>query len=148
MIFITGGAYQGKTEYAMKNFDVKEENILNCEGYDGTMSPEFYFMKNTAGIKCVKNLQELIKSAVEAENLSIQNMTMENMIEDIKDSLEELTERNPDVVIIMDEVGSGIVPIEKGDRDYREAVGNVGCFLAQNASKVVRVICGIGQVIK
>lgn len=148
MIFITGGAFQGKTEYAIKNLGVREADILDCEDYDRTTSPEFYFMMNTVGIKCVKNIQILIKSAVEPENLSIQNMTVEDMVEEIEDSLEGLFEKNPGMFFIMDEVGNGIVPIEKSDRDYREAVGNIGCFLAQNAERVIRVICGIGQVIK
>jgi adenosyl cobinamide kinase/adenosyl cobinamide phosphate guanylyltransferase len=34
MIFITGGAFQGKTEYAIKNLGVREADILDCEDYD------------------------------------------------------------------------------------------------------------------
>ena len=48
----------------------------------------------------------------------------------------------------MDEVGCGIVPVERLERDYREAVGRAGQLLAQNASQVFRVICGIPVRIK
>lgn len=51
-------------------------------------------------------------------------------------------------VIVMDEVGYGIVPIDKNDRSYREAVGRAGQLLAAEADEVYRVVCGIGTRIK
>ncbi len=50
-------------------------------------------------------------------------------------------------VILCDEVGCGIVPIERKERDYRETVGRLCCMLAGRADTVIRVTCGIGQVI-
>lgn len=51
-------------------------------------------------------------------------------------------------IIICDEVGNGIVPMAKEDREYREAVGRVCCILAKNADTVYRVYCGIATKIK
>ena len=51
--------------------------------------------------------------------------------------------QNPEVVILCDEIGCGIVPWEKEERDWREAVGRVCCFLAQRAECVDRIVCGI-----
>lgn len=62
--------------------------------------------------------------------------------------LDTILENHPDAVLTLDDVGSGIVPLEKSDRDYRETVGKIGCYLALKAEKVIRVCCGIGQVIK
>ena len=50
--------------------------------------------------------------------------------------------------LICDEVGSGIVPLEKEDRIYREAVGRVLCSAVKKAVHVERVTCGIGQCLK
>lgn len=46
-------------------------------------------------------------------------------------------------IITMDEVGCGIVPIDRAERDYREAVGAAGQLLAANASQVYRIQAGI-----
>lgn len=54
----------------------------------------------------------------------------------------------PDAVVVANEVGSGIVPMAAQDRAWREAVGRALCLLAQEASSVTRVVCGIGMKIK
>lgn len=53
-----------------------------------------------------------------------------------------------DCIIISDEIGNGIVPIEPSEREYRERVGRLLTELAGRAEEVERVICGIGQKIK
>lgn len=55
---------------------------------------------------------------------------------------------DPPAVITLDEVGCGIVPLEKAERDYREAVGHAGQMLAAAAEEVYRVQCGIASRIK
>ena len=55
----------------------------------------------------------------------------------------------PPAVITLDEVGCGIVPLEKQtERDYREAVGHAGQMLAAAAAEVYRMQCGIAVRIK
>lgn len=51
-------------------------------------------------------------------------------------------------VVICDEVGSGVVPLDAGDRAWREAVGRLCSELSMEAEAVVRVFCGIPTVIK
>ena len=51
-------------------------------------------------------------------------------------------------VVICNEVGSGVVPIDKAERMTREATGRLCVLLAEKAEKVVRVFCGIPTVIK
>lgn len=62
--------------------------------------------------------------------------------------LEEFLTRHPDSVLICDEIGNGIVPVEQAEREYREYTGRLLCTLAEQAVCVERVICGIGQRIK
>ena len=56
--------------------------------------------------------------------------------------------RYPDCIIISDEIGNGIVPVDAFEREYRERTGRLLVELAGAAEEVVRVICGIGQKIK
>lgn len=59
-----------------------------------------------------------------------------------------LKSEKKDLIIVCDEVGSGVVPMGAFDRRYREMTGRVCCYLAQEATEVVRVIAGIGTKIK
>lgn len=52
------------------------------------------------------------------------------------------------LVIISDETGCGVVPLDAFERLYREQAGKVSCYLAKEADSVIRVICGIGKKIK
>lgn len=51
-------------------------------------------------------------------------------------------------VVICNEVGSGVVPIDKTERATREATGRICVELAEKADKVIRIVCGIPTVIK
>jgi adenosyl cobinamide kinase/adenosyl cobinamide phosphate guanylyltransferase len=55
---------------------------------------------------------------------------------------------HPDCIFICDEIGNGIVPMEKQEREYRERVGRLLIRLAGEAETVERIICGMGQKIK
>lgn len=51
-------------------------------------------------------------------------------------------------VVICNEVGSGIIPVERSERIGREATGRLCVLLAQKADCVVRMISGLPTVIK
>jgi adenosyl cobinamide kinase/adenosyl cobinamide phosphate guanylyltransferase len=51
-------------------------------------------------------------------------------------------------VVICNETGNGIVPVDKAERIARELTGRLCIQLATHAEKVVRVVCGIPQVLK
>lgn len=60
----------------------------------------------------------------------------------------KLCAEHPDCVVVSDEVGSGVVPVDRDDRLWRERVGRALCIIAQNSESVTRVVCGIGVRIK
>lgn len=60
----------------------------------------------------------------------------------------ELIRTHPDAVVVCDEVGSGVVPLLKEERAYREAVGRALCLIAGASNTVTRVVCGIPVKIK
>ena len=68
--------------------------------------------------------------------------------EDILTCIFAYIDQNPGCVVICDEAGSGIVPLDAFERKYRDVLGEILMKLAARAEEVIRVICGIGQVLK
>ena len=57
-------------------------------------------------------------------------------------------EAHPEGVVICDEVGCGVTPLDRVDRDWRERVGRTCCALAERADRVVRLCCGLPTYLK
>ena len=124
MEMIIGGAFQGKSAYARETHpEVDWKNGADLEKED---------LMTADG---VLDFQEYIKKELKAD-------------QDVTDLAEELSEKNPDIILVSQEVGYGVVPMDAFDRKYREAVGRVCTGLAAKCSKVTRGVCGIGTVIK
>ena len=51
-------------------------------------------------------------------------------------------------IVIATELGGGLVPVDRAEREKREAAGRLACLLAERVDTVVRVCCGLGQVLK
>lgn len=126
MIIITGGAFSGKKDYAKKRFGFSDEEILKGEN----CSLEAVF-----SAKCIADYQLIVKRLLE-ENADVQAFT------------ERLCKENPNAVVIINEIGAGIIPLEKSDRIWREETGRSGCLIARNSSEVIRLACGIPTTIK
>ena len=126
MIMITGGAFQGKREYAKNRFGFSDDEILS----GGSCEFEAVF-----AAKCVTDYQLAVKRLLE-ENADPDEITR------------RLCRENSDAVIIMNEIGGGIIPIEKSERIWREETGRAGCILAENSREVIRLVCGIPTKIK
>lgn len=70
----------------------------------------------------------------------LQNLTRENP---------QLTAEDiPDCIVICDELGCGVVPLERSERDWREHTGRLCCDLAAKAQRVDRIFCGIAMQLK
>ncbi len=65
---------------------------------------------------------------------------------DLEALADALSEKYP--VVIATELGGGVVPLDPAQRSAREAAGRLACLLAQRAETVVRVCCGLPQVLK
>ena len=107
MTLITGGAYSGKTEFAIKRFNIKSTDII--DGAECSLEQVF-------ACRAIRNFQLLVK--------------------------------RPDLIIITNEIGSGIIPMEKSDRIWREETGRACCAAAGFSNLVVRMCCGIPTAIK
>ena len=51
-------------------------------------------------------------------------------------------------VVIATEVGGGVVPVDPAERRMREDAGRLACLLAERADTVIRVCCGLPQLLK
>ena len=51
-------------------------------------------------------------------------------------------------ILIVTEVGGGVVPMDANERADREAAGRLACLLAARADCVVQMFCGIPTVLK
>ena len=67
---------------------------------------------------------------------------------DAYNELEKRIKADPHLIVITDEIGSGVVPIDKREREFRDFTGKNQVKLAEKADEVIRVICGIGMKIK
>ena len=65
--------------------------------------------------------------------------------DDLEKLAEELAGRK---VVIATEVGCGVVPADPLERRKREEAGRLSCLLAARADTVIRVCCGIPQLLK
>ncbi len=128
MIFIIGGYGQGKLNYVKHAYAVREENIFcgSVPKRDGGISEEAIVIAQFNRI---------------AENRMRQGA-------DAMELVEQLIKKYPNCIIISDEIGNGIVPMDAEERRLREEIGRLQIQIAQLADEVVRVICGLGQKIK
>jgi adenosyl cobinamide kinase/adenosyl cobinamide phosphate guanylyltransferase len=86
------------------------------------------------------------KKAVYKLNTIVRNL-LKNNIDPIEFINTKLEEQNFSA-IVCDEVGLGVVHIDKFERKYVEAVGRVCCIIAKKADRVDRIYCGISTRIK
>lgn len=126
MILITGGAFQGKKAYAMEHFHLREQDMVN-----GVDCGETDLLQ----AKAVTDFQEYVRRVLKEGG-------------DPSLLVEKLYTENPDILVITNELGSGVIPADPFDRQWREASGRAACDLAKYAAEVYRVVCGIGTVIK
>lgn len=131
MILIIGGFAQGKLHYVKQRY-VHCENGREVTVLDGTLALP---AKAGAGQVIVNHLHRYIREQLQ------QGTDPEVMIENF-------CKEHPDCILICDEIGNGIVPMEAEERTYRERTGRILEQLAAQADEVVRVVCGIGQKIK
>lgn len=76
------------------------------------------------------------------------NMNLFESKEQIEEWVLNFTKQYPDLILIGDEIGSGVVPLDETEREYREIYGRIMCELTKCATRVTRIVCGVFQVIK
>ena len=125
MILIFGGAYQGKLEYALKNFGLDESDVYHCEE-KGTLDLSH---------KVIYGLERFVLGCVREGK-------------EAKDLLLKYGEALEEKIIIVTDISQGVVPIDPELRSWREMTGRAMLYLGSKAEKTIRIFCGLGQEIK
>ena len=142
MELFLGGAFQGKSEYVESLYPESEifdeKNFEELSGAEHSLSilNNFHIVEKNILATYINCYQ---KNGTESEN---------EIQESAEDKIFKIIENNPEIKIISDEIGSGIVPFERGDRLWRDISGRILVKIAKKSEKVVRIICGIPQRIK
>ena len=125
MVLIFGGAYQGKLDFAMKKFNIKDTYIFTCtEDSFPDFSKKIIDRAELFFLKCVKD-------GIEPRDILCENI---NMLQD--------------KIVIARDISQGIVPIDPVQRAWREASGRAMMYLAGEAEEVYRVFCGLSEKLK
>ena len=124
MVLMTGAVYAGKHELAQALYGIS----AFCDGETADFS-----------------------EILTAEAVSSYHRLVYRLLQNGKSPqifTQELIQQSPDMLILMNEVGSGIVPIEPEERRWREECGICARMIAKEADTVIRVVCGIPSVLK
>lgn len=124
MHFIFGGRCMGKLDYAKGLADTPTVcDAANC-GMDALFSADILY-----GVHLL--VKRLIAGGVEPEQFFKNNMG-----------------RLAGKILIGDEIGSGIVPVDAGEREWRDETGRVYQLLTRHADRVTRIWAGIPEELK
>lgn len=128
MILITGGAFQGKGACAIKLTGKDAGEITVADG-------RIHDHQEALGADVWDHMTQWVRRRMEAG-------------EDVDQAVEQVLKENPSIIIVTQELGCGLVPMDSFDRRYREDHGRLCCRLAKQAEAVYRVSCGIAVKIK
>lgn len=139
MILVIGGVYQGKEEYVQNLLREESAGMCRAREYEIVNA---YHLKIKEQMKAGEEPLEAARALLEAVE------GRHGSGETLADDAEEQTEGGKTLVVICDEVGCGVVPMDAFERAWREKVGRVCCYFAKEAAQVIRVVCGVGSRIK
>ena len=134
-----GGFAQGKTEYVREKYREKKMTVWKTLPED---AEKFTADPALTDMVVVEDFHLMIRRKLEMR------VDMDAWFQGMVGRIKELEQQGIKVVVISDEVGNGIVPMDPFEREWRECVGRRLTGLAKEAECVERVICGMGQRIK
>ena len=120
MIFVTGPLFAGKQTY-----------IQNALGWTGEEFAE----------RGIRDVQELAAAAVSEQAPEGHDERMRRL-QKLADELSRAE------VVLSTETGAGVIPVDRCERQKREAAGILSRLLAEQADLVIRVTCGLPQFLK
>lgn len=123
---IVGGSFQGKLNFVCEQLQYSKNQVVCSEEYiEKGMQNRSVLYGFHRIMQCWledgKSPEDLVEILLKDENLQ---------------------------VIISDEVGRGVVPLEKDERYSREQIGRALCKIASSVDQVYRIQCGLATKIK
>ncbi len=124
MILVFGGAYNGKLEFVKQKYKLHNADIFFCQD-------EFLNFDK----KAITGLHIFVKKCI---------LKGADPLEILRNNMGLLKDK----IVICDEINSGIVPMEKLDRFWREETGHALQLLTKNSSAVYRIFFGLEEELK
>lgn len=148
-----GGFAQGKLEY-VQNKKAEEAisiaMVIDCaqSDYQKTLQSIDNKIKNeNADVNNIANVNDIV--IINHLHLWVKDLLREGMEEsEVQSTILSWMATHPNTILICDELGNGIVPLEKMERIWREQTGRLMIELAGQAERVERILCGLGQRLK
>lgn len=122
MILIIGGMAQGKLDY-----------VLSQTGY--TKNDVAFDFLSALNRPILYGLHDLVAECLKSDG-------------NPEEEVNKIVDENPEIIIICDELGCGVVPLDPFERKWRDWVGRICCELAKNAQRVERILCGLPMILK
>ena len=169
MIMVIGGRCQGKSSFARKHFEsriqenkkiekvgeIQEDHLENLKtGHwtDGETATWEEFLASAWS----RNFHLLVRRILKKdETLGLPDeqekrvfKVMPTGLPDWEKMAEVIYTAGPQRILVTDEIGYGIVPVDPFEREYREETGRICCLLAEKSEEVWRVCCGLGTRLK
>jgi len=170
LIFIIGGCRSGKSKHALQTAEKMPGNrkiyIATCVPQDNEMKQRVARhqkerSQNWVTVEEPLHLpQALLENSPKADVMLVDCLTLwvsnllmktddekqlEEMISQLIDTLEKAT--GP-IVLVSNEVGTGIVPENRLARQYRDIIGLANQAVAKTAGKVIWMVAGIPLTVK
>ena len=149
MIFVIGPLFSGKQDYIMQALGWSETDFLEKAVRDvqnlAAEAAEAVEVEEAAGAVEIAEAAETDGAAEAAEAVETSHSPLDDLQEKLRCLADSLSKKE---VVIATETGCGVIPLDPRERRNREAAGRLSCLLAERAETVVRICCGIPQVLK
>ena len=167
-LLVLGGARSGKSSFAesvLKNYD-NVTYIATAINFDDEMDKRISLHRKSRPshwqtieepYDISKRLNEISTKSkavlidcitVYSSNLFLKGESEEKIKENIDAIFRNMPDNIEKVVMVSNEVGLGIVPVNRMAREYRDLAGRLNRFLAQKCDTVYMVEAGIPRILK
>jgi adenosylcobinamide kinase / adenosylcobinamide-phosphate guanylyltransferase len=165
IVLITGGVKSGKSTYALSygrekgrdrafvatamDFDDEMHlKIMNHQKERGDIWKTFEEPKDIAGlvtkISGVFNIVLVDCMTLWVSNLlTVYNMTREDIESEFSNLVTSIQQSSASIVIVTNEVGLGIIPVDRITRSYQNLLGNLNREIAKIATDVFFMVAGM-----
>jgi 5,6-dimethylbenzimidazole synthase len=168
-VLVTGGSRSGKSRHALEltAYDKGAKFfIATAEPLDDEMAERIKKHQNERGKEWTTIEEPLDPTGVLREkgnqpgyivldcitlwlsNMVMNNMTREIILEKVHGFIKESKNCTSDIIVITNELGSGIVPMEASARNFRDIAGETNQILASEFDEVINMVSGIPVIIK
>lgn len=169
LIFVTGGCRSGKSQFALdyaNHHFHKKLYLATCEALDEEMAKRIEDHKKKRGLDW-QTVEEPIKVAdairqhanntevilLDCITLWLSNLLMRQksdheVLNEVSTLIDTVKQGQSSFIIVSNEVGMGIVPIESLGRRFRDLAGMANQKIASVAQTVVFMVSGMSVLLK